>query len=86
MDPNNEGWNLFYDCINQVNNETLDSLSHDELLEYLYNLVDDSAEKFLNKKKCFSEAPGSKRKIPIKIRRLLRKKARLSKKYLESSS
>ena len=85
INVNHDGWKHFYENICNISSEYLDDLSHDDLIEYLYQLVDDNAKKFLEKKKCFSESI-SKRKIPIKIRRLLRKKARLSKKVLSSSS
>ena len=52
----------------------------------MYDLVDDAAEKYLMKKKIYdSENKVKKKYIPGNVRKLLRKKLKLSRKRLSSN-
>ena len=64
IDENHSGWDNFYECINAINIEELESLSHDDIIQYLYEIVDNSAEKILEKKKFFLRRVVRKGKSP----------------------
>ena len=49
IDTESSQWCQFYDKLCEVSDDTLDSLSYDDLLNYLYEFVDENAEKFLEK-------------------------------------
>ena len=60
-------------------------MTPEEQLECMYDLVDSAAEKFLIKKKIYDTENNIKKKfIPGNVRKLLRKKLKLSKKKLSS--
>ena len=56
------------------------------MVKNLYDIVDKTAEKFLFKKKKFAQNKPKIKKIPNNVRKLLRKKLKLSKKLLSSEN
>ena len=69
-------WECFCNEVNSINLEEISHLQAEEQLEFYYNLVDSSAEKYLDKKHGFVDKNGKKRRfIPDNIRKLLRKKS-----------
>ena len=53
INVNHIGWKDFYEKLCDVSDEYLDNQSHDDLINYLYQLVDDNALKYLEKKSVF---------------------------------
>ena len=69
-----EAWENFYNEINSVNLDEISHLPAEDQLEFLYNLVDASADKFLDKKHGFINKEGKKRRfIPDNIRKTIEK-------------
>ena len=67
--------------------ESLSGLQPEEQLEALYQLLETKAEEHLEKKHCFkTKGQEKKRFIPDNVRKLLRRKLKLSKIYLTSNS
>ena len=66
IDTESSQWCPFYDKLCEVSDVTLDSLSYDDLLNYLYEFVDENAEKFLEKKKFSVNKVVQNEKFPLK--------------------
>ena len=76
----------FQNFLMELDDSELDEMEPNDQVRRMYEWVDEAAEKFLNKKKRFSEDKSKVRQIPTNLRRLLRKKLKLSKRCLTSSS
>ena len=82
-----EAWSKFYQEVDNFDVNTISGLQPEEQLEALYNLLEAKAEKYLEKKHCFKTSGQEKKKfIPDNVRKLLRRKLKLSKRYLTSNS
>ena len=82
-----EAWNKFYQDVDSFDVDAISELQPEEQLEILYKLLETKAEEYLERKHCFKTSGQEKRKfIPDNVRKLLRRKLKLSKRYLESNS
>ena len=82
-----EGWNDFYQAIDGYDLSEIENISAEEQVETFYQILEKNAEIFLPKKYGFERKGEKKRKfIPDNIRKLLRKRLKLSKKKLTSNS
>ena len=67
--------------------ESLTGFQPEEQLEALYNLLETKAEEHLEKKHCFKSSGQEKKKfIPDNARKLLRRKLKISKRFLFSNN
>ena len=67
--------------------ESISGLQPEEQLEALYNLLETKAEEHLEKKHCFKSSGQEKKKfIPDNVRKFLRRKLKLSKRFLTSNN
>ena len=83
----NEGWSEFYEAMCAIDISIIENFSPEEQVEFFYNQLELNAEAFLPKKYGFERKGDKKRKfIPDRIRKLLRKKLKLSKRNMNSLS
>ena len=64
----------------------MDNMCADKKISNLFNLLNEAGEKFLQKRKYFEDIVIKIKFIPTNVRRLLRKKSKLSKCYLQSDN
>ena len=87
IDYDSDNWKNFDEYLCNFDIDTIDNLEAEDQIDIMYKIFDEAAEMFLNKKKDYDyENKVKKRFIPNNIRKLLRKKLKLSKRNLSSDN
>ena len=81
-----QAWEDFYDAVNSFDVDSLSHLQPEEQLDKMYSLIEVEAEKYLDKKHSFRKTGEKDKFIPDNVRKMLRRKLKLSKRFMASDN